>query len=93
MGAVGLLFWLLASDAPAGATGKVKVVAVPGGGESPFALAAVRHAGPALLAAGAAGFCYAALILWTPTYFVTEAGLTIGRWRHGLNSIPVPGST
>ena len=72
MAAVGLVFWFLASDAPAGAT--VPAAATPAGGESPFALAAVRRAGPALLAAVATGFCYAALLLWTPTYFVDRGG-------------------
>jgi OPA family glycerol-3-phosphate transporter-like MFS transporter len=89
MGVVGLLFWLLASDAPAGAA--VQAAALPASRESPFAPAAVRRAGPALLAALATGFCYAALLLWTPTYFVEVAGLTIGRASTLAAIMPVVG--
>ena len=89
MGVVGLLFWLLASDAPAGAA--VQAATLPASRESPFAPAAVRRAGPALLAALATGFCYAALLLWTPTYFVEVAGLTIGRASTLATIMPVVG--
>ena len=89
MGVVGLLFWLLASDGPPVAAGRVAALAASR--ESPFAPAAVRRAGPALLAALATGFCYAALLLWTPTYFVEVAGLTIGRASTLAAIMPVVG--
>ncbi len=71
----GLLWWLAVRDGPPGFAKPVAVAEQQG--KILFAGDRLRRHWPALLSALAAGFCYATLILWTPTYFVDAAGLGI----------------